>query len=286
MTTVGAVVLPGATASLKERLNKPLSPARSLIPWKMGIWTPLGQEGKSPGYLGCWQKEQTALAQPCCYVSVYMDKVCQAQVILPACKLMQSWSSSLCCLATSGSRTTSTARGGWMASQASSQFSSSCMAFWIRVLASAVHSFPKPSLESPEPPLHRGEDVILEGSWKMSSLLRLCHEYRHFYRDLPGGGSGLEEKSTLVSTLWKVLSSIPAHLVFLSLELVKGEWVKFLQMITHTNDFMHYSSTQADVHLCLKVWRIWGIIQVSPSTIIRIQHKQGNDALHSVTSMS
>lgn len=43
---------------------------------------------------------------------------------------------------------------------------------------------------------------------------------------------------------------------------------------------MHCSSTQADVHLCLKVWGIWGIIQVSPSTIIHIQHKQGNDALH------
>lgn len=63
------------------------------------------------------------------------------------------------------------------------------------------------------------------------------------------GVQGLEEKSTL----WQVPSSIPAHLAFLSLELVKCEWVKFIQMTTHTNYFMHYSSAQTDVHLCLKV---------------------------------
>lgn len=67
------------------------------------------------------------------------------------------------------------------------------------------------------------------------------------------GPQGLGEKSTCASTLWQVPSSNPARLVFLSLELVKGEWVKFIQMITHTNDFMHYSPIQTDVHLCWKV---------------------------------
>lgn len=67
------------------------------------------------------------------------------------------------------------------------------------------------------------------------------------------GAQGLEEKSSRASTLWQVPFSIPAHLAFLSLELVKGQWVKFIKMITHTSDFMHCSSTQTDVHLCLKV---------------------------------
>lgn len=156
----------------------------------------MGQEGKSPGYLDCMQKRDESYSSS----STLLLSVCvcgQGRLglgdfgCLWACKVMQNWSSSLCCLGTSGSRTTGTARGGCR--QVRHPHSYGGIAFWNRVLASAVYSFPKPSLESGCWGLNKDTKVKtcdVRRELEISSLLRLCHEYGHFYRDLPGGGSG------------------------------------------------------------------------------------------------
>jgi len=67
------------------------------------------------------------------------------------------------------------------------------------------------------------------------------------------GAQGGDAQSICASPSIKSHPAPLAHVAFLSLELVKGEWVKFIPKLTHTNDLMDYISTQTDAHLCLKV---------------------------------